>query len=121
MFRRRTKKKKKREELKRVVHTGIGLGNGGGAGEVTGARSHSLALVVTVESVRGVSLDSVREVTQPIGLDWNAVGAGGTCIVQGRLESLVAGITPRHAPSCCGSSDSGSVDTHEEEEEEQRR
>ena len=37
------------------------MGDGGGAGEVTGARSHGLALEEAVEGVGGVGLDGVGE------------------------------------------------------------
>lgn len=95
------------------------MGNGAGAGEVTGARSHTLALVETVESVRGASLNCVGEKTEPIGLDWNTVGAEGTCIVQGGLKSLGAGIAPGHAPSCGCSLGSDTHEGYDEEEEEE--
>lgn len=74
------------------------MGNGGGAGKVAAARSHGLALVVAVEGVGGVCLDSVGQVAEAIGLYWGAIRASSTCIVQGCLQCLGARVTPGHTP-----------------------
>ncbi|KAL6976346.1 hypothetical protein U1Q18_025133, partial [Sarracenia purpurea var. burkii] len=80
--------------------TWVGFGNGGGASEITAARGIGLALVEAIEGIRGVSLKGVGKVTQPRRLNGGAVGSGAARVVERRLQRLVAGVAPRHAPRC---------------------
>ncbi len=76
------------------------MGNGGSAGKVAAAGGHGLALEEAVEGVGGVGLDGVGEVAEAIGENGGAICAHPACVVQSRLQGLVARVTPYHAPIC---------------------
>lgn len=47
-----------------------------------------------------MGLHRVWEIAKPRRLNRRTVGASATCIVKSRLQSLLTGVTPRHAPCC---------------------
>ena len=89
--------------VKRIVLTGVGERDGGGAGEVAGPRRGAGALEDGVEGVGGVRGEGVGQVAEAAGLDGRAVGAprGAARVVQRRLQRLVRRPAPRDAPRRC--------------------
>lgn len=87
---------RERERVKK--RTWISSSNGGSGSKRARIGSIVLALKVTVESVGSVSLKRIGQKAKPIWLNGRTVSASSACIVERRLQRLLARVAPRHAP-----------------------
>ena len=80
-------------------HTWICHGNSSSPRKITRARCHALPLVVAVEGIGSVGLQSVGQIAESIQLNGGAVSPSPTCIIQCSLQHVVADVASCHTPT----------------------
>lgn len=103
------------------MQTRIGGGGGGGAAEEAGVWGVAAALVIAVDGVRSVGLQSIRQIAETGRLNGGAVGAAAASEVQSSLHNLFARVAPHHAPRGCRGGDGGGDQQPHRFEYERRR
>lgn len=89
------------------MQTWIRGGGGGSAAEGAGVGGVASPLVKTVDGIRSVRWQGVRQIAEARRLYGGAVGAGAASEVESSLHNLFARVAPHHAPRGCRGGDGG--------------